>query len=244
MRSLSSYSALEKFGRVRLSQHFFMRDFLHSEISNFYGVANLPDDPELAIRAGKHLCEKLLEPINATFGRIEIRSAYRSSRVNALGNEKSLNCASNQANFARHIWDVRDSEGLIGATACIVVPWFMDRYAQGADWRSMAYWIHDHLPYSELQFFDGEGMCAFNISFHEKPKKNITSWLTPRVLLKDGHGAGPFTDWYPDFPPATRCSSRPPTLVRKAEVEAQYESETNHVQHSHIRPQKSGRLLR
>jgi hypothetical protein len=26
---------------------------------------------------------------------------------------------------------------------------------------------------------------SFNISWHEKPKKNIRSWLTPRVLLKN-----------------------------------------------------------
>ena len=32
-----------------------------------------------------------------------------------------------------------------GATACVVVPRFADRYAAGADWRSLAYWIHDHL---------------------------------------------------------------------------------------------------
>ena len=191
---------MESFGRVRLSQHFFMRDFLYSEISNFYGIPNLPEDPELAIQVGKHLCEELLEPMNATFGSLAIRSAYRSSRVNALGNESDHNCSRNEANFAGHIWDVRDSEGCIGATACIVVPWFMDRYDQGADWRSLAYWIHDHLPYSELEFFHGKGMCSFNINWHEKPKKTITSWLKPRVLLKSGHGAGPFTEWYSDFP--------------------------------------------
>jgi hypothetical protein len=70
--------ALEELGRVRLSRSFFMRDFLHSEIANFYGMPNIPDDPELAIHVGKRLCEELLEPLAATFGRIAIRSAYRS----------------------------------------------------------------------------------------------------------------------------------------------------------------------
>jgi hypothetical protein len=32
---------LENLGRVRLSTNFFMRDFLHSEIADFYGVANI-----------------------------------------------------------------------------------------------------------------------------------------------------------------------------------------------------------
>ena len=204
VKSISSYSALEKLGRVRLSPSFFMRDFLYSEIANFYGIPNMPDAPDLAIEVGTRLCEELLEPINETFGRIEIRSAFRSCKVNALGNERGHNCASNEANYAGHIWDMRDSNGHMGATACIAVPWFMDRYGEGADWSSMAYWIHDHLPYSEMEFFHGEGMCSFNINWHEHPKKNIKSWLKPRVLLRSGHGLGPFKEHYRGFPQLRR----------------------------------------
>jgi len=43
----SSVKALESLGRERLSQNFFMRDFLHSEIASFYGLQNIPDDPDL-----------------------------------------------------------------------------------------------------------------------------------------------------------------------------------------------------
>lgn len=201
MKKISSYSALDRLGRVRLSKNFFMRDFLYSEISNFFGIPNLPDNPEIAIEAGKHLCEELLEPLNATFGRIIIRSAYRSPKVNQYGNENKLNCANNQNNYAHHIWDYQDSDGLIGATACIAIPWFIDKYNNGADWRSLAYWIHDHLAYSELEFFPGEGMCAFNISWHQQPKKNITSWINPRgALLKEAHDIRGFESWYLYFP--------------------------------------------
>ena len=77
----------------------------------------------------------------------------------------------------------------------------MDKFASGADWRSLAYWIHDHLPYSELEFFNGHGMCSFNVSWHEKPKKTITSWMTPRVLLKGSENTQGFTEWYEGFPP-------------------------------------------
>jgi hypothetical protein len=76
----------------------------------------------------------------------------------------------------------------------------MDKYAAGNDWRALAYWIHDHLPYSSLEFFDGKGMCSFNISWHEKPKKNITSWMQPRILLKDAHDIKGFSEWYAGFP--------------------------------------------
>ena len=76
MQSPKSVDALEELGRVRLSRSFFMRDFLYSEIANFYGVQNVPENPDLAVEVGRHLCEELLEPLNATFGRLAIRSAY------------------------------------------------------------------------------------------------------------------------------------------------------------------------
>ena len=137
-RSPGTFSALENLGRVRLSQSFFMRDFLYSEIANVHRMANLPDDPDLAIAAGRRLCEHLLEPLQATFGRIAIRSAYRSPAVNAYGNAHDHNCASNARNHARHIWDRRDARGM-GAVACIALPWLIDRMQAGTPWQAMAW---------------------------------------------------------------------------------------------------------
>ncbi len=104
MKTPKSVKSAEAFGRVRLSQSFFMRDFLHSEIAAMTGMHNLPDDPDLAIAAGRNLCEHLLEPLQANFGRLAIRSAYRSPEVNAYGNAHFQNCGSNERNRARHIW--------------------------------------------------------------------------------------------------------------------------------------------
>ena len=203
MRSPRSLDALENLGRVRLSSSFYMRDFLYSEISNFYGVPNVPADPDLAIENGRRLCDDLLEPLQATFGRVAVRSAYRSESVNSLGNEKGHNCASNESNFATHIWDRLDAEGLRGATACVVIPWFADRYEAGADWRGLAYWIHNHLPYSALQFFPK--LCAFNIGWHEKPKRSIYSFIEPRGFLVRGEApSAEFASFYPGFPELRR----------------------------------------
>ena len=182
-----SVRTAEDFGRVRLSPSFYMRDFLHSEIGDIHGISNLPDDPDLAIMAGKLLCEHLLEPLQATFGRIAVRSAYRSSAVNSLGNARYKSCGSNERNAARHIWDRRD------------------RHAAGAAWQAMAWWIHDHLPYSELQFFPK--LAAFNIGWHEQPKRRIYSFIVPRGLLtKPGmaNHAGSHAEHYPGFPPLVR----------------------------------------
>jgi hypothetical protein len=131
-----SVRSLEELGRVRLSASFFMRDFLHSEIADFHGIPNIPDAPDLAIAAGHKLCEELLEPLQATFGRLAIRSAYRAPAVNEFGNRHGLSCASNLRNYGRHIWDRRDAEGAMGAMVTVVVPWFADRYRDGADWRA------------------------------------------------------------------------------------------------------------
>ncbi|CAH0496945.1 hypothetical protein [Novosphingobium sp. CECT 9465] len=180
-----SVSTLEKWGRERLSKSFFLRDFLFSDIAAAHGFCNFPDDLDLAIKAGKALCENLLEPLQDSFGRIAIRSAYRSAEVNGFGNEKGLGCASNEANAAGHIWDSLDNNGHVGATACIVVPSFWDRFQQPADWKRLAWWIHDHLPYSEMEFF--KSYWAFNLTWNEVPVRRITSWMeSPRLLTKPG----------------------------------------------------------
>ena len=91
----AAYEALEDLGRVRLSRNFFMRDFLYSETANHFALRNVPEDPDLAIEVGRHLCEELLEPLQATFGRVHIRSAFRSESVNAFCGAQGLNCAPN-----------------------------------------------------------------------------------------------------------------------------------------------------
>ncbi|WP_029353192.1 hypothetical protein [Bosea sp. 117] len=186
MQRPRSVRGLEELGRVRLSPSFFLRDFLHSEIADIYGLSNVPDDPDLAIVAGRRLCEELLEPLQARFGRLAIRSAFRSAQVNALGNRDGHNCALNAASFAGHIWDRRDAEGCMGATACVVVPAFIPYYEASGRWEAMAWWVHDHLPYSEMEFFPR--YAAFNLAWHERPKRRILSFIPPRrgVLTKPG----------------------------------------------------------
>src|SRR5690242_19194948 len=111
MKRPKTVRSLENLGRVRLSPSFFMRDFLYSEISQIEGIPNIPDNPDLAIEAGSKLCNEVLEPIQQRFDRISIRSAYRSSAVNAKGaeNKNQYNCASNESNHSYHIWDVPDN---------------------------------------------------------------------------------------------------------------------------------------
>jgi len=193
--------SLETLGRVRLSKHFFMRGFLYSEIGSFHQIPNIPENPDLAIANGRMLCTELLDPLQETFGRIAIRSGYRSPRLNRYGNENKLNCARNDANYGHHIWD---RPGIVGAGTSLAIPWFADQYEQGRDWRDLAWWIHDHLPYSDLWFFPK--LCAMNLSWRADPRRTISSYIAPKgMLLCAGEGPGEERAArqarYADFPP-------------------------------------------
>ena len=205
MRKPGTYVSLETLGRERLSRHFHMREFLYSEIGNFHGRPNIPNDPNLALAAGRALCTELLDPIVDTFGPIAVRSSYRSPELNHFGatEVKPQKCAANPANYAGHIWDIRDAEGHMGACACISIPWFSDQYDQGRDWRDLAWWVHDHLPYSAMWFFPKR--AAFNLTWNEQPARSIDGYMPRRVqLLRKGDDPAEPADMraerYADFP--------------------------------------------
>ena len=188
MRRPRSMWSLETLGRVRLSRHFYMRDFLYSEIGSFHRIPNIPENPDRAIENGRMLCRELLDPLQETFGRIAIRSGYRSPQLNRYGNENKLNCARNDANYGHHIWD-REDGGRRGAGTSLVIPWFADQYEAGRDWRDLAWWIHDSLPFSDLWFFPR--LCAMNLSWRARPRRIIASYLAPRgTLLAPGDAPG------------------------------------------------------
>ncbi|MBV2358323.1 hypothetical protein KUH32_00920 [Thalassococcus sp. CAU 1522] len=193
--------SLETLGRVRLSRHFWMREFLYSEIGNIHRVPNIPDLPDLAVERGRAFCETLLDPLEETFGRVFVRSGYRSAELNAFGNAHGLNCARNDYPLECHIWDLPD---VPVAGASVVIPWFADRYAQGRDWRDLAWWIHDHLDYSEIWFFPR--LCAFNLVWRPVPQRRIDSYIAPRgTLLRSGAEPDEHPERrrarYADFPP-------------------------------------------
>jgi hypothetical protein len=174
MRKPETVADLTEFGRVRLSEHFFMREMLYSEVANLYALPNIPDDPDLAIAVGTQLCTRLLEPMHRAFGHVTVRSAYRSPLVNGFCNERykqgdtACFCSDNDYNRARHIWDQRDEAGFSGATASVVIPAYVDHYQRTSDWRTLAWWIHDHVAdYAELSFMPW--LCAFNIRWYEGP---------------------------------------------------------------------------
>jgi hypothetical protein len=69
-------------------------------------------------------------------------------------------------------------QGRKGATACVVLPLFWDAHQEAGDWRTMARWVHENLPYSSLEFFPK--FWAFNISWHERPRRTVYSYAEPK----------------------------------------------------------------
>ena len=187
MRQPRSMWSLENFGRQRLSKHFYMRDFMYSEINGFHGVRNVPTQPDLVLENGRQFCTQLLDPLEETFGRIALRSGYRSPELNTYGNKHNLNCARNDNPTECHIWDLSVGDHAV-AGATIVVPWFADQYDQGRDWQDLAWWVHDHIPYSEMWFFPK--LAAFNLVWRPTPQRTISSYIAPRgMLLRSGEEA-------------------------------------------------------
>lgn len=203
MKKPRTYTALEDLGRERLSEYFSFRNFMNSEIGNFYQISNIPENPTLALAAGRRLAENLLDPLLETFGPIDIRSGYRAPELNNFGAMKvrPQKCSSNARTAAGHIWDLRDAAGRMGACVTVSIPWFARRYDQGRDWRHLAWWLWDHLDFHEVYFFPKT--AAFNLTWREAPEKRILSYIAPRGLLANREHPPPpdRAEHYRDFPP-------------------------------------------
>lgn len=94
----------EALARVRLSQNFILRDFLFSTDCATRGFRNFPDDPEAVICAGKALCEKVLEPFLAKWGRFAITFGYQSREGVEFKWSKAMREAKGH-NSNPHQWD-------------------------------------------------------------------------------------------------------------------------------------------
>lgn len=186
MRTIADVASLTEFGRERLSQNFFMREMLYSEVSNVHGIPNIPSDPDLALEVGRKFCSLILEPLRSAFGHVTIRSAFRSISCNGYcrerfkaGDEASW-CGPNEYNFAKHIWDHRDEQGHLGAVATLVIPSYVDYFERTRDWKPLGWWIRDNIEhYSEVIFFKNLG--AFNIGWYEGPSEKAISYMAPPI---------------------------------------------------------------
>ncbi|MHA7777318.1 hypothetical protein [Roseibium sp. M-1] len=195
---IQDVASLTQFGRERLSENFFMREMLCSEVANVHRVPNIPENPELALKVGREIATRLLEPLKQAFGHVAIRSAYRSPRLNSFCNERYVAgdtacwCTDNASNAAKHIWDMPDEHGFLGGTITLVIPSYLDHYERTGDFAPLAWWIRDHIEgYADLVFF--RQLCAFNIRWNEGPNTKAI-WLNdpPKREQLTGEGLANF----------------------------------------------------
>ncbi len=187
VKQINSFWDLEELGRIRLSENYYARDFLYSEIGSFYKVQNIPQNIDLFVEAGTCIAQKILEPLRKTFGNVALRSGYRSKELNGFGNKNNLKCASNESNYAQHIWDEKDKNGNIGAVACIFIPWFNDRFKNELEFTRLAIYLNHHLAgsYNEITFFSRQD--CFNIGYRTNPERNIFTTKEPKgQMFKNG----------------------------------------------------------
>ncbi len=108
---------------VRLSAHFTLDELTASETARRIGDPNRPAAPETT--ALKRLCDKVLEPVRAHFGKpVRINSGYRSPRTNAA------------------VGSSETSQHRRGEAADIEI--------EGVGNAVLARWIRDHLIFDQL----------------------------------------------------------------------------------------------
>jgi len=113
---------------MRLSAHFDLCEFTRSESAKREGVSNMPTVEHLVNI--KILCERVLEPIRAKFGPINISSGYRSAALNHFigGSLNSDHCKGRAADID------------------------MDGHGSGVTNKMIFDYIKDNLDYDQLIF--------------------------------------------------------------------------------------------
>lgn len=75
---MRSAEAIDRLSKTRLSKHFLLRDFLFSAEAAAAGQTNMPENWDQVIKAGRELCERVLEPLIQQFGPLSITFGYQS----------------------------------------------------------------------------------------------------------------------------------------------------------------------
>lgn len=195
----------EALGRQRLSKNFILRDFLFSTDAATLGLSNFPEDSAQVIRAGKALCEKVLEPVLEKFGKFAITFAYQSREVLELGWSQEKREAKGD-NSNPHQWDRRRFGDAVFCRVDIlpfcVLDGLIDRY-------DFARWCMLNLDIDLLQQFTrSNGYC---ISISPEPRRIWLEWgLGPDVpRCKFFMGTHYWQNIFPNLPEEERPKFAP-----------------------------------
>ena len=170
----AKFRQYEDLARVRLSQNFILRDFLFSTESAVLGLSNLPEDNEMVIRAGKALCEKVLEPILAQFGRFAITFGYQCREAIEYG--ISPDKLTNPHSSNPHQWD-RFTHGNEVYARVDILPFCVEDGEVSK--HEFAHWLMYNLEIDLcMQWRHSNGCC---ITISPLPRRVWLEWGSPSM---------------------------------------------------------------
>ena len=166
-------AAYESLARTRLSQNFILRDFLFSTEAAAMGLSNFPEHPELVIAAGQALCETLLEPILAHFGRFAITFGYQCRE--AIEADMPLSARrSNHRSSNPHSWD-RQTFGHEVYARVDILPFCVEDGLVSK--HAFGHWLMHTLNVDLLMQWRRSNVACLTIS--PKPRRVWVEWGNP-----------------------------------------------------------------
>ena len=165
----------EALARVRLSKHYILRDFLFSTECAARGLSNYPEDPDMVIRAGKALCEKLLEPIRERWGHVITTFGYQSREDIEWGWSKGRREA-NRHSSSPHMWD-RKCWGEAIYARCDILPICVEDGEVSK--HEFGHWLMHSLDLDLCMMWRRSNVFCLTIS--PRPRRVWVLWGNPQI---------------------------------------------------------------
>ena len=172
---------------TKLTEHFTLAEMIVSPTAKRLGLSNTPTAEH--IENMRYCCEKILEPVRAKFGPVQVNSSYRSPAVNkAVGGSKTSQHVNGQA---------------------------IDFEVPGVDNKKVADWVADNLEFDQviLEFYTAGDKNSGWV--HASIKKEGGN-RKQRLIAKKSKAGG--TQYVPvaDFDPSTTREAGAPVVTPPA----------------------------
>jgi hypothetical protein len=205
MRGSSKFNrkirSIDALARTRLSAHFLLRDFLFSSHAAARCASNLPNDPESVVRAGRALCEQILEPVLSEFGRFAITYGYQSREVmEATWSRSERRCR--RFCSSPHHWDRQTFGDEVYARVDILPFCVEDGLVAKLDF---GHWLMHNLDVDLLMQWTRSNV--FCITIGPRPRRVWLEWGRPsqgELRMNVLMGSEYWQRKYPSLPPSDR----------------------------------------
>ena len=199
---LRRYTAkFDALARTRLSRNFVLRDFLFCSYSAANGLSNFPENPHAVIDAGRALCERILEPTLAQFGRFAITYGYQSRQ--SLDNElASTGKTVPRHSSSPHHWDRQTFGGEVYARVDILPFCVEDGEVTK---HTYGHWLMHNLDVDLCMTWTRSNVFCLTIS--PRPRRCWIQWGRPSLgepKQETVMGADYWLRIYPGLPPSER----------------------------------------